>query len=114
MNKRKAQRIERRKKDKEWAKQIKERDKGCVICGSKVRLNAHHIIPREIKEFRYDLMNGLALCPRHHKYNFQISAHRSSFSFLEWFINNRPEQYLYLKKKLKTYLENFNKGDKSE
>lgn len=99
MNKKKAEKKERKRLDKEWATKVKERDKGCIICGKKEYLNAHHLIPREIKEFRYNLDNGVSLCPRHHKFNYQISAHKNSFIFIEWLKINRPKQFKRLLKK---------------
>ena len=92
MNKRKIEKRERNKKDKEWAKQIKERDKCCVICGSKERLNAHHIIPREIKELRWELCNGITLCPRHHKFSIMNSPHKNPWVFLNILYLKRIKQ----------------------
>jgi len=100
MNKLKEARKLRKKLDKEWADKIKERDKSCIICGSKKRLNAHHLIPREVKEFRYDLDNGVALCPKHHKYSYKISAHKNSIAFIKWMKINRPKQLKKVFKKI--------------
>lgn len=79
---------------KEWGIAVKDRDHhACVICGSIKLINAHHIIPREIEDFRWDLDNGISLCPKHHKFSFKFSAHKNSFAFLLWFCYNRMEQY---------------------
>lgn len=95
MNARKAAKKEDRKKLKEWAEAVKERDGfECIICGHSERLNAHHIIPREIKETRYELSNGATLCPRHHKYSVKLSAHRNPMAFALWLIDNRPHLWL--------------------
>jgi len=69
------------KDDREWSKKIREVYPECIICGSKVRLNAHHIIPREIKKTRHELFNGVSLCPKHHKWGIN-SAHRNPLWFL--------------------------------
>ena len=71
---------EKTRKDKAWAILVKERDKACVICGEIKRLNAHHIIPREVKETRWLLENGVSLCPGCHKFRVN-SAHRNPLWF---------------------------------
>ena len=89
------------KEDREWAKQVKERDNWeCVICGSSLRLNAHHIIARENHETKFDIENGLSLCPKHHFFCRQVSAHNNPLGVLMWLETNRPEQIEYLKQRL--------------
>lgn len=100
MNKKKTERKERNKKDKEWAKAVKQVfHNKCAICGSSKMLNAHHIIPREIAELRHDIQNGIALCPKHHRFSFEFSAHQNSFVFYLWLMDKYPIQYDYLKNK---------------
>lgn len=99
MNKRKLEKRERNKKDKVWREAIKERDKVCVICLSSKFLNCHHIFPRNLTEFRWDLKNGILLCPKHHKWG-TYSAHKNGLWFVNWLIENRTEQYVYLTSKL--------------
>jgi len=102
MNKAKEEKKERNRKDKEWSKKVKERDGNkCVICDREDYLHAHHIIPRERKELRWDIDNGISLCVSHHKYSYEISAHKNSLKFIFWFMKNRNEQYLNLCKKIK-------------
>jgi 5-methylcytosine-specific restriction endonuclease McrA len=51
-----------------WSKAIKERDKCCQVCGSGVKLEAHHIFSRDAyPELRYILNNGITLCRHCHK-----------------------------------------------
>lgn len=89
-------------RDKAWQLLVKERDGfKCVICGRSDILHVHHIIAREVKEFRWDVDNGITLCPLHHKYSFEISAHRNAFLFYIWLVENRIEQITMLKSKLK-------------
>jgi len=88
------------KEDKAWANAVKDRDgRRCVICGKTERLNAHHIIPREIHETKHDILNGLSLCPNHHFFSRTISAHNNPLGLILWLIKNRPEQFDYLKRK---------------
>lgn len=101
MNKARRERIDRNKKFKAWADEVKDNDnRKCVICESVDRLNAHHIIPRQNHEFRFDVRNGISLCPKHHRFSFEFSAHHTPFEFMEWFREHRRSQYNYLKKKL--------------
>jgi len=81
------------KEDKEWANLVKTRDGwGCVICGNEERLNAHHIIARENHETKFNIDNGLSLCPKHHFFCRQVSAHNNPIGLLLWLEKNRPEQ----------------------
>ena len=83
MNKRKLEKKERNRKDKEWKEKIKSLyGNKCAIpgCLNIKRLNAHHIIPIEIKKFRHDEKNGILLCPGHHKF-FINSAHKDPLGF---------------------------------
>lgn len=89
------------KEDREWANSVKDRDGWkCVICGASERLNAHHIIARENHETKFDLKNGLSLCPKHHFFCRQISAHNNPLGIFIWLEKNRPEQLIYVKGKL--------------
>ena len=65
------------KKHKIWAAEVKEIfNNQCVVCGRTDMLNAHHLIPWEIEQFRHDKNNGIALCPKHHtKYGTGLSPH---------------------------------------
>jgi len=80
--------------DLAWADAVKGRDGWfCVVCGVSERLNAHHILPREVKEFKYVVDNGITLCVTHHKFSRELSAHNNSFAFLLWFMVNRKAQF---------------------
>lgn len=100
----KLEKRELRKKDKEWSNQIKEIfNNQCLVCKKNKGLNSHHIIPREIKEFRHDLLNGLCLCPQHHKWDNYISAHKNPFVLYEFYKQEMPERYQQLVNKLINY-----------
>lgn len=85
-------------KDKAWSIEIR-RD-CCLICCTTEHLNAHHLIPREIKETRHELRNGVSLCARHHKYSYEVSAHKNSAMFLLILKQKNPEQYSWLVRRL--------------
>lgn len=65
-------------------------------------LNAHHIEGRTRLSTRWDLNNGVALCPAHHTFG-QISAHSQSRSgrreFDDWLIGYRGKTLEDLEKK---------------
>jgi hypothetical protein len=90
----------RNKLDKEWREKVKYKDRGlCAICLATKFNNCHHIIPKEIKEFRHDEMNGILLCPLHHKFG-TYSAHKNAIWFINWLIEHRYSQYIYLSKSI--------------
>ena len=62
----------KRPQQAEWAKMVKTRDEyQCVICGSKKKLNAHHIDPvKTHPHLQLDLDNGITLC-----YECHMEAH---------------------------------------
>lgn len=86
MNKKKLTKKLRNKADKEWRLAIlKEFDSKCVVCDKKDRVNCHHLFPKEIKELRHEVLNGICLCVSHHKYNVKLSAHKNPVAFLLWY-----------------------------
>ncbi len=96
MNKRQIEKRERNKKDKQWRIDIMSEYNGeCVICGNKIRPNAHHIIPRTFKETRWDVKNGIILCPLHHRFG-KFSAHKNALWFINWLRANEEDKYKYL------------------
>lgn len=84
---------------RKWREEVLKRDKGlCQICKKKPnRAHVHHIIPREVKELRYDVMNGIVLDFNHHKVGKE-SAHQNALFFASWLRKNKPNQYKYLMK----------------
>lgn len=93
----KLERREIKKQFKAWALAVKERDeKKCVICSRTTYIHAHHILPRELKLFRFEVLNGITLCANHHKFSTAISPHKNPLVFVNWFINNRTQQYINL------------------
>lgn len=81
--------------EKQWAIQIKTRDNfSCVICGNAYKPNAHHIVPREHKQYKYCLDNGITLCTKHHKFSRVISAHNNPLAFYLWLGKFYPALFL--------------------
>lgn len=56
-------------RDIAFRKAVRERDGGkCIICGSKKRVQVHHIVRYVDSEvLRYSPSNGCCLCYQHHK-----------------------------------------------
>ncbi len=54
---------------KMWSKAVRERDgHKCVECGASGKMHAHHIKPWKCHpELRYDVSNGITLCPPCHQ-----------------------------------------------
>jgi len=83
------------KEDKEWAIKVKDRDNNhCVICPNTERLNAHHLIPRNFLKYKHLVDNGISLCPKHHRFSRELSAHQNPIAFIKWLMINRPKLYL--------------------
>ena len=80
---------------------VLKRDHGmCQICGNKPnKAHVHHIIPRQVKDTRYDVMNGIVLCFNHHKVGV-MSPHVNALWFAKWFKLHKKEQYKDLMKKI--------------
>ena len=75
--------------DNLWSKIIKLRAKEkCEYCGNPTRLNSHHIFSRKNRSVRWDIANGVALCPLHHTLG-QMSAHAAPIEFAEWLKEKR-------------------------
>lgn len=67
---------------KDWSITVRSRDGNkCVVCGAAKYVQAHHLLPKErYPELKYELLNGVSLCVKHHKFG-KFSAHRNGFWF---------------------------------
>lgn len=63
----------------------------CAVCGAS-RCDAHHLVPRHNQATRYDLNNGIALCPRHHQFCPEISPHQNAAGWMAWLEENHPSR----------------------
>ena len=80
--------------DDAWSKLIKLRaGNKCEYCGSRNQTNAHHIFTRSNKSTRWDVANGISLCPSHHTLSNKFSAHGTPTIFTEWLINKKGENW---------------------
>jgi len=77
-----------------------EFDNMCPVCVQRGEtspekgLNAHHLISRRVFKYRWNLDNGIILCPKHHEFDLEISAHTAPWAIEKWVKDNLPEQYL--------------------
>jgi len=97
---------EQRELDDLWSTGIKARANWCcAICGDSRYIAAHHIIPREHREYRYADDNGLPLCRKHHKFSRIISAHNNPLAFFIWMESFRPELFKFACERQKEILK---------
>ena len=68
----------------------------CAVCGSDSLPNAHHLENRNTcRALRYDPMNGVLLCPSHHKFG-KDSAHKGGIWFADWLRRHHPGRLDYV------------------
>lgn len=92
----KIEKKEENRKLKEWRQTVLTRDGNkCVICGNDNRVNCHHILAREIKQYRYTTDNGICLCCNHHKFSTTISPHKNPIAFYQWLEKEKPKQFYW-------------------
>jgi hypothetical protein len=77
------------------------RDKRCELCGV-IPSHYHHLLPKSRYAcFRGNRSNLVRLCPTHHTFGSECSAHSTCFRaverFIEWLKLNKPEQYQWVK-----------------
>lgn len=90
-----SEKLEEKLAEKKWANDVKSFfNFSCAICGSAYKPNAHHIIPREHKQYKFCLDNGISLCTKHHKFSRVISAHNNPFAFFLWLERFFPTIFL--------------------
>ena len=76
--------------DRLWSRAIvTEWNHRCAVCGHQ-KCEAHHLVPRQNQATRYDLYNGVALCPKCHKFSPDISPHQNAAAWMTWLVRNQP------------------------
>ena len=82
--------------DTAWSKVVKiKAGYKCEICGrtnTQGKLNSHHYVGRVNRTLRWDLRNGICLCYTHHV-GGKESAHQDNDFIMNWFKENRLEDY---------------------
>jgi len=64
----------------------------CAVCGcgGSGKLEAHHLLPRQHENYRYDLRNGICLCSRHHQFHPDTSPHQNAAGWVQWLAEYQP------------------------
>jgi len=99
----------RRRLLREWSEAVRSRvDFTCELCGKKKanlnekgvheKIDAHHFLAKEIKDcpLKFDIRNGVAVCPFCHKFGIP-SFHRDPVRTITWLIQNRPDDYAFIR-----------------
>jgi len=70
--------IRNTKEYRDWRKEVLElHGDACVLCGSKLLINVHHILPKKIyRKYVLDIRNGIPLCHKCHR-----SVHLKGYDF---------------------------------
>ena len=92
-----------------WSEAVRERDgHKCTYCGikrgtlndngKKTKCDAHHFLERNVKgsPLKFDIRNGITLCPKHHKFSGMFSAHKAPINFYEWVRNEHPIHHRFV------------------
>ncbi len=87
----------RNKADGVWREKICKRDGDqCAVCNSDKNPQCHHLVSRDVKSLRHEVMNGVLLCPLCHQFSRRRSAHKGGVPFAEWLRIHRPYQYQWI------------------
>ena len=86
--------VTKEKLDKLWSKKVRERDGECMYCRKKENLNAHHIYSRSNHSVRWDITNGISLCPKHHLFSDEFAAHKTPLEFTEFVIRLYGQEFI--------------------
>lgn len=97
----------KRKLFKIWSEKVREKaDHICEYCGASVnnpentcnKVDSHHIQSRKIKNnpLKWDIRNGICLCPFHHKFSCNESFHNSPVVTINWLKENIPDKFNYI------------------
>jgi hypothetical protein len=101
----------RKKAFRAWSSVVRKRAGNvCEFCGSKEKLQSHHIEDfRLCSALRYDPRNGICCCVAQHKFR-RDSAHHSFILMYDYLTKNRPDDINYLRSRCEERIE-FTKED---
>lgn len=66
----------------------------CAVC-RRGGCESHHLLPRQCEATRYDIWNGIALCPSCHKFDKDISPHQNATGWIAWLEEFHPVLVVY-------------------
>jgi len=92
-----------------WSLAVRERaDHKCEYCGIKkgelnengksTKIDAHHLMNRDVRNspLKFDIRNGIALCPRCHKWSPNNAFHSNPITTVAWLIKNDDYRYHFV------------------
>lgn len=92
-----------------WSEAVRSRvGFKCEICGVQrgtvnesgkpIKIDAHHFMNRDITDcpLKFDIRNGIALCPKHHKFSSDESFHLNPVVTMNWVQKNRPDSFSFV------------------
>ena len=77
---------------KSWSEKVRSIGK-CEFCGGTEFLNAHHHYGKRAESTRWDLDNGVCLCPNCHTFSSVFSAHQTPADFCRWIEKKRGQKW---------------------
>lgn len=105
-----------------WSEAVRGRvNFKCEICGMErgtlndkgrpVKMDAHHFMNRDITDcpLKFDIRNGICLCPKHHKFSPDESFHMNPVVTMDWVIKNRPDSFNFVLNNYKTRVDLHNR-----
>ena len=72
---------------------------GDIINGKAlIKVDAHHLQTRNISgnPLKFDIRNGVCVCPLHHKFSCTASFHKSPVVMIAWLMKNFPERFYHV------------------
>jgi len=72
----------------------KELGRRCEYCGADGVAQVHHIYSRKNFGVRFSTVNVAMLCPLHHSFSTEFSAHQTPLIFSEWLRDHRAKDIL--------------------
>lgn len=105
-----------------WSEAVRGKtDFSCEVCGIKrggisekgnpIKIDAHHLMNRDITNcpLKFDIRNGIALCPKHHKFSPDESFHMNPVVTMDWVQKNRPDSFTFVLNNYKTKVDLHNR-----
>ena len=80
------------KLNKVWSEKVRSIGY-CEYCHSENFLNAHHHYGKRAESTRWDIDNGICLCPKCHVYSSVFSAHQTPADFCKWIEKKRGKAW---------------------
>lgn len=79
-----------------WGKYQHHMHRNCLVCGTANNLQAHHLVGRANVLFRNHPENIAMLCPTHHNWDTEISAHMAPLGFVRFLEKNHPDKIEFI------------------